>query len=147
MTWQFLINSNNLNGTAVNSNDPTVLPTSNGQFSPANVSQYDQLVQSCLATGSYCIIDMHNYARFEGQVIGQGGPTNQQFANLWSQIAAMYRNQSRVMFGIMNEPHNLPNLSMWADTVQAAVTAIRTAGATTQVSSDKFSYFIDHARH
>lgn len=32
----------------------------------------------------------------------------------------------------MNEPHDLPNLSMWADTVQAAVTAIRKAGATTQ---------------
>jgi endoglucanase len=32
----------------------------------------------------------------------------------------------------MNEPHDLKNLSMWADTVQAAVTAIRKAGATTQ---------------
>jgi hypothetical protein len=32
----------------------------------------------------------------------------------------------------MNEPHNIPNLSKWADSVQAAVTAIRKAGATTQ---------------
>lgn len=32
----------------------------------------------------------------------------------------------------MNEPHDLPDLSTWADTVQAAVTAIREAGATTQ---------------
>lgn len=136
VTWQFLINSNNLNGTAVTGTDPTVLPTSNGQLNAANVSQYDQLVQSCLATGSYCIIDMHNYARFEGQVIGQGGPTNDQFANLWSQIATMYRNESRIIFGVMNEPHDLPNLPMWADTVQAAVTAIRKAGATTQVRSE-----------
>ena len=36
------------------------------------------------------------------------------------------------MFGLMNEPHDLPSLSLWADTVQAAVTAIRMAGATTQ---------------
>lgn len=36
------------------------------------------------------------------------------------------------MFGLMNEPHDLKNLSMWADTVQAAVTAIRRAGAMTQ---------------
>jgi len=36
------------------------------------------------------------------------------------------------MFGIMNEPHHLDSLSRWADTVQAAVTAIRRAGATTQ---------------
>lgn len=133
VTWQFLINSNNLNGTAIAGTDPTVLPTSNGQLVAANVSQYNQLVQSCLATGSYCIIDIHNYARFEGQVIGQGGPTSEQFAFLWSQIATMYRNESKVIFGVMNEPHDLPSLPMWADTVQAAVTAIRMAGATTQV--------------
>lgn len=133
VTWQYLINSNNLNGTAVNGTDPTVLPTSNGQLSAANVSRYDELVQACLATGSYCIIDLHNYARFEGQIIGQGGPTNDQFANLWSQLATMYRNESRVVFGVMNEPHDMPNLSTWADTVQAAVTAIRKAGATTQM--------------
>jgi endoglucanase len=33
----------------------------------------------------------------------------------------------------MNEPHDLPSLSTWATTVQAAVTAIRKAGATNQV--------------
>jgi len=36
------------------------------------------------------------------------------------------------MFGLMNEPHNIPDMSKWADTVQAAVTAIRKAGAMTQ---------------
>ena len=38
-----------------------------------------------------------------------------------------------MIFGIMNEPHNIPDMSIWADTVQAAVTAIRQAGATTQM--------------
>jgi endoglucanase len=89
-TWQFMINSNNLNGSAGN---PQVLAgasaTSNGQLDRNNTAQYNQLVQECLATGSYCIIDVHNYARFEGQIIGQGGPTNEQFASLWSQIASM----------------------------------------------------------
>jgi len=33
----------------------------------------------------------------------------------------------------MNEPHDVPDLSLWADTVQAAVTAIRMAGATQQM--------------
>lgn len=37
------------------------------------------------------------------------------------------------MFGIMNEPHDIPNISTWATSVQAAVTAIRKAGATTQM--------------
>jgi endoglucanase len=85
VTWQFLINSRNLNGSAT-----TVTgQTSNGTLDQTNVAKYNELVQACLATGSSCIIDIHNYARFEGQVIGQGGPTNAQFANLWSQITSM----------------------------------------------------------
>jgi len=94
---------------------------------------YDALVQACLATGAFCIIDIHNYARWDSEVIGQGGPTNAQFAATWASIAAMYKNTSKVIFGIMNEPHDLPSITLWAGSVQAAVTAIRNAGATTQM--------------
>jgi endoglucanase len=54
-----------------------------------NVVKYDQLVQACLVTRAKCIIDIHNYARFNDEIIGQGGPTNAQFADLWAQIATM----------------------------------------------------------
>lgn len=63
------------------------------------------------------------------------GPTTSQFADVWSQIAASYRGEGRVWFGIMNEPHDLPSLSSWADAVQAAITAIRRAGAAIQYIS------------
>lgn len=33
----------------------------------------------------------------------------------------------------MNEPHDIPNLELWTTSVQAAVTAIRAAGAKTQM--------------
>jgi endoglucanase len=36
-------------------------------------------------------------------------------------------------FGIMNEPHDLPSISPWVSAVQAAVNAIRAAGATSQI--------------
>ncbi len=36
----------------------------------------------------------------------------------------------------MNEPHDIPDLQAWATSVQAAVTAIRAAGATSQRHSD-----------
>jgi len=93
---------------------------------------YDKLVQGCLATGAVCLIDLHNYARWNGQVIGQGGPTNAQFADVWSKIAAKYKGEKNIMFGLMNEPHDL-TMSTWADSAQAAVTAIRKAGATSQM--------------
>ncbi|KJA16684.1 glycoside hydrolase family 5 protein [Hypholoma sublateritium FD-334 SS-4] len=114
--WQFL--TNNLKS---------------GVLSSANFAKYDALVQTCLGTGSYCIIDIHNYARFNGMIIGQGGPSDTTFARLWSNIASHYKSQSKLIFGIMNEPHDIPNINIWAKSVQKAVTAIRSAGALDQM--------------
>ncbi|KAF7319732.1 Glycoside hydrolase family 5 protein [Mycena kentingensis (nom. inval.)] len=118
--WQFLLNSTTNAG---------------GPLNAANLAEYDALVQACLASGSgvFCIIDIHNYARFQGQIIGQGGPTNAQFAATWAALAAKYKAESRIMFGIVNEPHDIPNVVTWAATVQTVVTAIRNAGATSQI--------------
>ena len=114
--WQFLLN-NNLGGT-LDSN---------------NFNRYNSLVQACLATGSYCILDVHNYARWNGAIVGQGGPTNAQLANIWSQLASKYASNSKIIFGVMNEPHDVPSISTWAATVQESVNAIRRAGATSQM--------------
>lgn len=75
---------------------------------------YDDLMQGCLATGSHCIIDIHNYGRWGGipKVIGQGGPSNAQFESLWRQLAERYRNEDRVVFGLMNEPHGSKDIMM-----------------------------------
>ncbi|KAI4261575.1 MAG: hypothetical protein L6R42_003226 [Xanthoria sp. 1 TBL-2021] len=96
---------------------------------PANMKKYDALVKACLATGSLCIIDIHNYARWDGQIIGQGGPTDEEFADLWSQLATQYKSQSKVAMGIINEPHEVPDITRWAKTCQTVVDAIRKAGA------------------
>lgn len=121
VSWQYLVN-NDLGG----------------PLNPTNVSYYDQLVRGCLSTGAYCMIDLHNYARWDGKRIGEdGGPTTSQFADLWGQLAARYRDDDRVWFGVMNEPYDLPSPSpsAWRDAVQAVVTAIRGAGAEAQFIS------------
>ncbi len=89
VAWQYLVN-NQLGGT----------------LDAGNLAKYDDLVQSCLSTGAYCIIDIHNYARWNGQIIGQGGPTDDQFASLWSQLATKYAAESKVVMGLINEPHD-----------------------------------------
>lgn len=104
-----------------------------GNLNSANLAKYDQLVQGCLKTGAICIIDIHNYARWNGKIIGQGGPTNAQFVNLWTQIATKYKSTANIAFGVMNEPHEV-DIKTWAATVQLVVNAIRNAGATTQMS-------------
>jgi endoglucanase len=87
--WQFLLNDQ-LGGT-LNAN---------------NFQQYDSLVQGCLNSGaSLCILDIHNYARWNGGIVGQGGPTNAQLADVWKQLAQKYGSQSKIVFGVMNEPH------------------------------------------
>ncbi|OBT92594.1 hypothetical protein VE01_09679 [Pseudogymnoascus verrucosus] len=115
--WQYLVN--NVLG---------------GNLDGNNFAVYDQLVQGCLATGAYCVVDIHNYARWGGQVIGQSGGavTNNHFASVWYQIAAKYAGQPKVIFGVMNEPHDL-NINDWATTVQWAVDSIRNAGAKSQM--------------
>ncbi|KAH7351027.1 glycoside hydrolase family 5 protein [Rhexocercosporidium sp. MPI-PUGE-AT-0058] len=113
--WQYLV-ANNLGG----------------NLDSTNLARYDQLVQGCLGTGATCIIDVHNYARWNGGIIGQGGPTDAQFANLWTQLATKYKGQSKLIFGLMNEPHDV-DINRWATTVQVVVTAIRNAGATSQM--------------
>lgn len=90
VSWQYLVN-NNLGGT----------------LDATNFANYDALVQGCINSGaSMCIIDIHNYARWNGAIIGQGGPTNAQFSSLWSQLATKYANNAKVAFGLMNEPHD-----------------------------------------
>lgn len=64
--WQYLVN-NNLGG-----------PLYESFF-----STYDQIMQACLATNALCILDVHNYARWNGGIIGQGNePTSAQYTSL-----------------------------------------------------------------
>ncbi|KAG2053136.1 glycoside hydrolase [Suillus hirtellus] len=104
-----------------------------GVLDKTQFAKYNTLVSDCLSTGAYCEIDIHNYARYNGQIIGQGGPSNKIFAELWSNIASHWKNETKVIFGVMNEPHDIPNITAWAASVQSAVTAIREAGAKTQM--------------
>lgn len=103
-----------------------------GQLDPTFFADYDSLVQACLTTGAHCIIDIHNYARWDDGIIGQGGPSNEDFVSVWTQLAQTYAEQPNVIFGLMNEPHDL-DISTWADTLQAVVTGIRNTGATSQL--------------
>ncbi|KAG6830293.1 hypothetical protein H0H92_001371 [Tricholoma furcatifolium] len=109
-------------------------PTLGGTIDSSFFSRYDSTVQTALSSGSdpYVIIDLHNYARWNGGIINQGGPTDAQFTSIWSQLAAKYQSNPKIIFGVMNEPHDLNSITTWVASVQNAVNAIRAAGATSQ---------------
>ncbi|GBE77813.1 Manganese dependent endoglucanase Eg5A [Sparassis crispa] len=106
-------------------------PTLGGAINESFFEQYDTTVQYALnsSTDSYIIVDLHNYARWDGGIIAQGGPTNEQYASIWTQLAEKYGTNDRLIFGLMNEPHDL-DIPTWVDSVQYVVSAIRGTGAT-----------------
>lgn len=67
-----------------------------------------------------------------GSVIGNttdpDAATTAQFAAFWGELARRFANNTNVIFGLMNEPHDMPT-SLVFQNDQAAVTAIRQAGA------------------
>jgi len=106
-------------------------PTLGGSINETFFSQYDATVQAARSSSSnpYVIVDVHNYARWNGGIIGQGGPTNDQFVSLWTQLAQKFSGDDHIIFGIMNEPHDLNSIPEWVATVQLVVNAVRAAGA------------------
>ncbi|KAI8990490.1 glycoside hydrolase superfamily [Trametes punicea] len=106
-------------------------PTVGGPINETFFATYDKTVQAALSSrpDTFVIVDLHNYARWNGEIIGQGGPTNEQFASIWTQLAHKYGLNERIIFGIMNEPHDLPDVATWVDTLQFVVNAVRRAGS------------------
>lgn len=142
-------------------------PTLGGTINSSFFEEYDTTVQAALSSNSdvYVIVDLvselecwhrcaltsmdykHNYARWNGDIVGQGGPTNAQFASIWTQLADEYGSNDRIILyvcrgslllpeilicvcsGIMNEPHDL-NVTEWVASVQYVVNAVRSAGST-----------------
>ncbi|KND92474.1 Endoglucanase EG-II [Tolypocladium ophioglossoides CBS 100239] len=115
-SWQFMLNGH-----------------LGGKLDATNSDKYDKLVQACLGTGAYCMIDLHNFARWDGDIVGQGGSVkDDDLVDVWQQLAVKYAKNDKIVFGVMNEPHDL-DIQLWAQTCQKVVTAIRKAGAKSNI--------------
>lgn len=82
------------------------------------MAKYDPILKSCLDQGAKCIIDLHNYAHWNGQVVGQSGQSGCSVSDLvsfWTQIVKRYESNSNfknIVFGVMNEPHDV-EMNIW----------------------------------
>lgn len=104
-------------------------PNLNQAFDATEYERLRQFVSEATGKGMYVILDPHNYARYRGNLIGSGQVPVNAFADLWSRLANEYKNNPRVVFGIMNEPHTMQT-EAWLTAANAAATAIRNTGAT-----------------
>ncbi len=64
--------------------------------------------------------------------IGGGSVTNADFCDLWTKLADYFKDNPLVVYGMCNEPHDMSTMQ-WFATAQAVITAIRDAGATTEI--------------
>ncbi|EFP92444.2 uncharacterized protein PGTG_18269 [Puccinia graminis f. sp. tritici CRL 75-36-700-3] len=100
-------------------------PEMNGKLNDVNLKAYKTFIEKITTHGAYVAIDLHAFARYKGQIVGES-PTTPASAlvSLWTQLGAVFKDNPLVMFGISNEPHDLV-ITTWATTVQKVVTALR----------------------
>ncbi|ETC90424.1 glycoside hydrolase family 5 protein [Xanthomonas hortorum] len=103
-------------------------PSARGELDPAQLALVQQAVARAKASGMYLVLDIHNYAKYNGYKIGSSEVQNATFADLWRRLALVFRNDNAVIFGLMNEPNGV-SASGWAGSAQAAIDAIRATGA------------------
>ena len=111
------------------------------KFNETYFGYFNDAIQYITKTkGVYAILDPHNYMRYNdpsqqpttGSVIGNTSDptaaTTAQFQTFWNALASRYVNNEKVIFGIMNEPHDMPT-SLVLQNDQAAINGIRASGA------------------
>ncbi|KAF5985557.1 endoglucanase EG-II [Fusarium coicis] len=124
-----------------------------GSLNETNMEAVDKLVKAITDDGGQAILDIHNYARWYCAVIDQPemsflNPnitvTNDHFADLWTRLAERYKSNPKVIFQLMNEPHDL-DITKWGATNQAAILAIRnvTDKQKILVSGTQFARLVD----
>lgn len=101
--------------------------TLNGTFDVDEKARLDAAVQAITSRNAVALIDPHNYARYTlsgtSYIIGSSAQlTNGQFADFWTRLANAYKSNSRVWFGLMNEPHDMPT-EQWRLAAQTAIDA------------------------
>jgi endoglucanase len=112
-------------------------PTLGGALDQVELGRLKSLVSSATASGMTVLIDVHNYARYgydvwnsKTNLIGSTAVPVSAFVDLWSRLATEFKGNPKVMFGLMNEPHDM-DIHVWVNAANLAITAIRNAGATT----------------
>jgi len=83
--------------------------------------------------GAFCILELHDYGRYSTDAIGNGVATQDAFVSVWTKLANLFKNNSRVIYSLMNEAHD-QNTSPYVSALNATIASIRnTARATNMI--------------
>lgn len=107
-----------------------VQPEPGGELDPDHLREIDRILNRVEEAGAWLAIDLHDYMRRDGQVVGSPGAVVDatHLADFWRRMALRYGNHPQVIFNLMNEPHDMPSALNIANQ-NDAIAAIRAAGA------------------
>ncbi|MFZ2987086.1 glycoside hydrolase family 5 protein [Ideonella sp.] len=97
-------------------------------FDADELARLRTFVDGTTARGLHVLLNPHNHARWRGHLLGSSELPVTAFADFWRRLAELFKDNPRVQFGLMNEPHG-QTTELWADSAQAAIDAIRATGA------------------
>lgn len=95
---------------------------------PFALGKIDALVAFAATNGASIILSPHDFGRYKGQMIGTKEVPAEALGDLWRRLAERYKNNPRVIFGLMNEPHGISSLK-WLGIANATIAVIRETGA------------------
>ncbi|PYH99050.1 glycoside hydrolase [Aspergillus ellipticus CBS 707.79] len=105
-----------------------LVPTNlTGAADPTYMADLKATVETITDLGAYAVVDPHNFGRYYGNIITSASD----FGAFWTTVASEFTTNDRVIFDTNNEYHDMTQ-SLVLSLNQAAITAIRATGATTQ---------------
>ena len=104
-----------------------------GELDTTELGRLRAFVDGTTDRGLSVLLNPHNYARWHGHTVGSKQVPHAAFADFWRRVAEQFKDNPRVMFGLVNEPHTMKT-ETWVESANAAIAAIRATGARNVVS-------------
>jgi endoglucanase len=110
-----------------------IQPRLNENLDPIACSIIERQMERIFAMEGYIIIELHNYGRRNvngvSQIIGESSSLkSEDFSNVWEKIAQRWGSNQKVIFALMNEPHD-QNTEVLVAVSNAAIASIRRTGS------------------
>lgn len=108
-----------------------VLSENDGSLNEDYLQGFDKIAAEVERIGGSLVLDIHNYGRRDGFIIGSPEVSIELFAYTWRLLAERYKNRP-IWLSLNNEFHDMPGETVVA-AQNAALQAIRETGATNRV--------------
>lgn len=115
-----------------------VQPKLGGELDKEELARMVAFVDAARERNLWVILDMHNYARrnVNGklEIIGASSVSIDHVVDAWRKLAEVFKTKDNIYgYGMMNEPHDMPDGKLWFNIAQSIITGIRSVDATTPI--------------